>query len=146
GLTLDLVCFAPALAQVARLARHCGDVIIIVNHMGASFQPRPTPEAAESVFSAWRKDIDALAAYPHVRMKLGGLGSMFISRSLPGFQAFRGRSMPPTSEELAAQYTPMASYCIERFGPARCMFESNFPMDKQFTSYATLWNAFKRVS
>src|SRR5262249_28101336 len=85
-------------------------------------------------------------ACPNVRVKLGGLGSLFISQSLPGFQAFHGRSTPPTSQELADQYQPLVAYCVDRFGPARCMFESNFPMDKQFPSYATLWNAFKRVS
>ncbi len=37
-------------------------------------------------------------------------------------------------------------YCIEKFGPNRCMFESNFPVDKISYSYGVVWNAFKRVS
>jgi predicted TIM-barrel fold metal-dependent hydrolase len=146
GLTLDLVCFAPALAEVARLARRCPDAVMIVNHMGAPFDPNRTANSAAEQLNAWRNDIDAVAAHPNVWVKLGGLGSLFISQSLPGFQAFHGRPTPPSSEELADQYEPLVAHCIERFGPKRCMFESNFPMDKQFASYATLWNAFKRVS
>ena len=37
-------------------------------------------------------------------------------------------------------------FCIEQFGPERCMFESNFPVDKASYAYTTVWNAFKRVS
>jgi len=36
--------------------------------------------------------------------------------------------------------------CIEAFGPDRCMFESNFPPDKQSGGYTELWNAFKRIT
>jgi predicted TIM-barrel fold metal-dependent hydrolase len=36
--------------------------------------------------------------------------------------------------------------CIDMFGPDRCMFESNFPVDKGTTSYAVLWNAFKKIA
>ena len=35
---------------------------------------------------------------------------------------------------------------VEAFGPDRCMFESNFPVDKECVSYRTLWNAFKRIA
>jgi predicted TIM-barrel fold metal-dependent hydrolase len=41
---------------------------------------------------------------------------------------------------------PWLTYCIEQFGPQRCMFESNFPVDKASYAYTTCWNAFKRVA
>ena len=41
---------------------------------------------------------------------------------------------------------PFLTYCIEQFTPARCMFESNFPVDKVSFSYNVMWNAFKRFS
>jgi predicted TIM-barrel fold metal-dependent hydrolase len=41
---------------------------------------------------------------------------------------------------------PFMSYCIEKFGPSRCMFESNFPVDKVSYSYNVMYNAFKRLS
>ena len=50
------------------------------------------------------------------------------------------------SEELAAALSPLMQYCIEQFGPDRCMFESNFPVDKVSYSYNVVYNAFKRLS
>ena len=49
-------------------------------------------------------------------------------------------------EELAEALSPLMHYCIEQFGPDRCMFESNFPVDKVSYSYNVVYNAFKRLS
>lgn len=73
-------------------------------------------------------------------MKLGGLG---MSRC--GF-AWNARPTPPTSNELAEATRPYYLFCIEQFGPSRCMFESNFPVDKVSYSYNVLWNSFKRIT
>ena len=59
---------------------------------------------------------------------------------------FHERAQPPSSEELAAALRPYVETCIEAFGPSRCMFESNFPVDKGSFSYVNLWNAFKRLA
>src|SRR3990172_9304937 len=56
------------------------------------------------------------------------------------------RNAPVGSEELAASMAPFMTYCIEQFGPTRCMFESNFPVDKVSYSYNVMYNAFKRLS
>ena len=48
--------------------------------------------------------------------------------------------------ELVASMAPLMSYCIEQFGPKRCMFESNFPVDKVSFSHPIVFNAFKRFS
>jgi predicted TIM-barrel fold metal-dependent hydrolase len=53
---------------------------------------------------------------------------------------------PPSSQELAALWQPYVQTCIELFGADRCMFESNFPVDKGSCSYGVLWNAYKRMS
>ena len=53
---------------------------------------------------------------------------------------------PPSSETLAQDWKPYLIHCIEAFGPERCMFESNFPVDKECVSYRTLWNVFKRIA
>ncbi len=50
------------------------------------------------------------------------------------------------SEALAAAWRPYIETCIEAFGPDRCMFESNFPVDLGACDYATLWNALKRIA
>ncbi len=59
---------------------------------------------------------------------------------------WENRPRPPTSEELAAATHPYFDVAIEQFGVERCMFESNFPVDKLSSSYTVLWNAFKRVA
>ena len=64
---------------------------------------------------------------------------------LTGFD-WHQRDQPIGSEELAESMAPLLNYCIEQFGPSRCMFESNFPVDKVSFSYHVMYNAFKRLS
>jgi predicted TIM-barrel fold metal-dependent hydrolase len=90
--------------------------------------------------ATWQRGIAAVAACPNVVMKLGGMGMPRI-----GFD-WHTRQKPIGSEELAEAMVPLLTYCIEQFGPERCMFESNFPVDKVSYSYNVLYNAFKRVS
>jgi hypothetical protein len=73
-------------------------------------------------------------------MKLGGIGMVVFGL---GFEA---KPEPPSSEELAGAWDGPITYAIEQFGADRCMFESNFPVDKMSCSYVTLWNAFKRIA
>ena len=81
-----------------------------------------------------------VAAHPNVVVKLGGLGM-----AICGFE-FHKRENLPSSAELADAWCPYIETCIEAFGPARAMFESNFPVDFGTCSYAVLWNAFKRIT
>mgnify|MGYP001168899470 FL=1 len=73
-------------------------------------------------------------------VKVGGLGN-----PISGFD-WHERKMPPTSREVAEAVSPYYLFCIEKFGPERCMFESNFPVDKQSYSYTVCWNVFKRIA
>jgi predicted TIM-barrel fold metal-dependent hydrolase len=72
-----------------------------------------------------------------VYVKLGGLG---MGRYGNGFHE---QPVPPSSEALASAFRPYIETCIEAFGTARCMFESNFPVDKGSYPYAAYWNACK---
>jgi len=54
--------------------------------------------------------------------------------------------LPPSSGEMANAWRPYMETAIEAFGADRCMFESNFPVDKGMCSYPVLWNAFKRIA
>ena len=90
-------------------------------------------------FEPWRSAIRELAQLPNVAVKLGGL-------AMPcGHARSRPRSRPLV-ELLAAMWRPYIETCIEAFGAERGMFESNYPVDKWGASYATLWNAFKRLT
>ena len=64
---------------------------------------------------------------------------------LTGFD-WHARTAPIGSEELAESMAPYMNYCIEQFGPSRCMFESNFPVDRQALTYPVVWNAFQIVA
>ena len=92
------------------------------------------------ILAEWKKNIVDLATCPNVNVKLGGIGMTSF-----GFN-FHERDAPPSSQELAAAWRQYVEPCIEAFGVHRCMFESNFPPDKQSGGYTELWNAFKRMT
>jgi predicted TIM-barrel fold metal-dependent hydrolase len=94
----------------------------------------------QEVYADWRRSIGELAQAPNVFMKLGGLGMRLTGINM------HLRKEPPSSEELAELWAPYANACIEAFGAQRCMFESNFPVDKATVSYGVLWNAYKRLT
>ena len=146
GLALDLVSTHLNLDHVARLASRIPEAAIVLNHLSpiADFAEQPTPEG--ELMAAWRRGLEALAPHENIHMKLGGLANPFMAHSLPTFRSLREQPKPPTSEQLAELYRPMVSHAIETLGAARCMFESNFPVDKRCTSYRVLWNAFKRLA
>ena len=81
-----------------------------------------------------------LSKCPNVVVKLGG-----INMAVSGYGWHRN-PVPPTSQELAAATRDYYVHTIEKFGPKRCMFESNFPVDRVSCSYRVLWNAFKRLA
>jgi L-fuconolactonase len=140
GLSLDTgVCF-PQLPELAEFARAVPELTIILNHLGGLQRVGPFGNRDDEVVPAWRNGIAAVAKCPNVSLKLGGIGMPRL-----GFD-WHTREKPIGSEELAASMAPLMSYCIEQFGPERCMFESNFPVDKVSFSHPVLFNAFKRFS
>jgi predicted TIM-barrel fold metal-dependent hydrolase len=128
------------LPELADFARAVPELPIVLNHIGGLLRVGPYANRDSEVLAAWRSGIAAVAACPNVTVKLGGIG---MPRT--GFD-WHARSEPVGSEELAASMAPLMTYCIEQFGPARCMFESNFPVDKVSYSYVVMYNAFKRLS
>ena len=140
GLSFDAWLFHPQLAELTDLARAFPDTIIVLNHVGGPLGIGPYAGQADAVFADWRRDIDALSGCPNVVAKLGGL-----AMPINGF-GWHKRERPPGSHELADATARYFLHTIERFGPRRCMFESNFPVDKVSCSYLVLWNSFKRLS
>lgn len=139
GLSFDAWLYHTQLGELTALARAFPDVTIVLDHFGGPLGVGPYAGKADEVFQAWRRSIDELATCPNVFAKLGG-----INMALNGF-GWHKRERPPTSEELALATRRYYLHTIERFGVERCMFESNFPMDRLSCSYAILWNAFKRI-
>ncbi|MBV8192463.1 MAG: amidohydrolase family protein [Alphaproteobacteria bacterium] len=140
GLTFDSWHFHPQLPDLVDLARAFPGTAIIVDHVGGVLGVGPYAGRTPDILPQWRKSIAALGELPNVNVKLGGLGMTSF-----GF-GFHERDTPPSSQELADTWRPYVETCIEAFGPNRCMFESNFPPDKQSCGYGELWNAFKRIT
>ena len=138
GLTLDVWAYHPQLPQVLEVARAVPELTLIVDHCGGPVGVGPYRR--DEVFATWHAAIKALAACPNVMMKLGGL-----AMEVGGYK-FHEAALPPSSEALAMAWRPTIEACIEAFGAGRCMFESNFPVDKGMCSYPVLWNAFKRLA
>ena len=139
-LSFDAWAYHPQLAEVADLARAFPKVTIILNHIGAPLGVGPYGGKRDQVFHAWSKGIAEVAQCPNVVVKLGGVGS---ARS--GYD-WHERSTKPSYEELARILKPYFEWCIGKFGADRCMFESNFPVEKLANSYLRIWNAFKKIT
>ncbi|HEX6210272.1 MAG TPA: amidohydrolase family protein [Methylomirabilota bacterium] len=139
GLSLDAWVFHPQLGDAIDLARAFAAANIIVGHCGGPLGYGPYAGKRDEVFAAWKLAIAELARCPNVTMKLGGMTMRLAAYDYGALPA------PPSSAELAAHWRPYIEHCIECFGPSRCMFESNFPVEKMGVGYAALWNAFKRI-
>ena len=140
GLLFELPCRYHQLAECADLARAFPATTIVLNHLGGITGIGAYAGRRDEVFEAWRNGLAEVAACPNVVVKLGGLGMEYC-----GF-GWHEEPRPPTSEQLATAIRPYIETAIELFGPARAMFESNFPVDKVSSSYGVAWNAFKRTA
>jgi predicted TIM-barrel fold metal-dependent hydrolase len=140
GLTFDAWVYHPQIPDVIDLARTFPEQPIVLNHVGGPIGIGPYAGRRDEELPKWERAIRDLATCENVFMKLGALGS-----KRAGF-GWHERPRPPSSEDLAAAWQPYIETCIDAFGAARCMFESNFPVDKVSCSYAVLWNAFKRLT
>ena len=128
------------LPRLADLANQNQGITVIVNHLGGKIDPN----ADEDEIGAWRSAIDAVAACSNTVMKLGG-AQMRVGDWEPPYHMHQTES-PWDSDALLNALLPRYQYAFERFGPDRCMFESNFPVDKDCVSYRTLWNFFKKMA
>ena len=140
GLSLDAWVYHTQSSELYELARAVPDVTFVIDHFGGPVGVGPHEGERARVFAEWKRGLARLASLPNTRVKLGGAGM-----SVFGF-AFARRDVPPSSEDLAAAWRPYFETCVELFGVERCMFESNFPVDKGMFSYVVLWNAFKRLA
>jgi len=139
-LTFEAWCYHHQIPDVTALARAFPATTIILNHFGGPLGIGPYAGKGQDIYAEWRKYISELATCPNVVAKLGG-----INMEINGF-GWHERPRPPGSQELADATRHYYEFTIEKFGADRCMFESNFPVDKASCSYTVLWNSFKRLT
>jgi predicted TIM-barrel fold metal-dependent hydrolase len=139
GLSFDAWLYHPQIPELVALAREFPDTPIIFDHFGGPLGVGPYEGKRDEIFAAWRPQVAELGACPNVFAKLGGL-----VMPVNGF-GFHKRDKPASSDEIVEATGRYYRHAIDCFGVERCMFESNFPVDKQSCSYAVLWNAFKKM-
>jgi predicted TIM-barrel fold metal-dependent hydrolase len=139
GLSFEGWVFFHQIAELAALARAFPETPIVLNHCGGVVRIAGYANRHAEVFEQWRQGIRDLARCPNVTVKLSGLGM-----KLGGF-GFEDRGRAPSSSDLAQSWRPWIETCIEAFGASRCMYGSNFPVDKGSYSYGIGLNALKRL-
>ena len=140
NLSFDAWLYHPQIDDLTDLAQNFPGTTIILDHCGGPLGLGEYAKASTNVFASWRQSIEKLAACRNVRVKLGGLGMR-----INGYD-FHEKHLPPTSDALVKAWFPYFDTCIQAFGPDRCMFESNFPVDKGSYSYPIYWNACKKFT
>ena len=140
GLSFDALVLHPQLDDVANLAGAFPDTKIVLNHVGRLVGTGAYTGKLREQFPRWAASIKAVAAHENVYVKVGGLG-----QAVNGL-GFEKQAEPPSSGMVANAMRPYVETCIEAFGTPRCMFESNFPPDKEGFSYPVYWNACKLLT
>ena len=140
-LSFDAMVYHHQLLELADLARAFPDTTIVLNHIGGLLAwTRNYVARKDEAIALWRSSMVALAQCPKVFVKLGGLGMAYLG------MGFDKLEVPASSVQLAEAWGPFYRHCIDSFGPARCMFESNFPPDRESVDYPVIWNTFKRIA
>ncbi len=140
GLSFDAWMFHPQLDELVDLARAFPETTIVLNHCGGPTRAGAYAGRDEEVLARWTGSMMRLGGCPNIVVKLGGLGVWTMGLN------FYKQAQPPGSEQLVAAFRPIFATCLEAFGPSRCMFESDFPVDKVSFGYGVFWNACKRFA
>ena len=141
GLTFDCWGYQSQLDEVADLANAFPGVTIVLNHIGGPIAVGPYAGQREGqVFEEWKRGIEMVSHCQNIVVKTGGCGMVNY-----GF-GYETWDVPADSATLAELWRPYFAHLIDCFGASRCMYESNFPVDKASFSYGSMWNAFKRIA
>lgn len=121
------------------LAEAVPECTMVLDHFGTPLGVGIYRNARADIFQQWKEDVAAISKCENVYAKLGGL-------AMPdnGFD-WHLAERPPTSDEFVAAQREYYLHMIDCFGPERCMFESNFPVDRLSLSYHVVWNGFKKM-
>ena len=140
GFSFDAWMFHPQVEELVDLAASVPETPIVLDHLGGPLGIGPYAGIRDEVRATLRPALEALAQHEQVVVKVGGIGMSIYGVGL--------NRLPeaPTSEQVAELWSEDIRHCVDTFGPERCMFESNFPVDRQGCSYTVLFNAFQRVA
>lgn len=140
GLTYDTWHYHYQNEDFLDLARAVPTTTMVLDHFGTPVGIGPYVGKRDEIFGPWKEHMAAIAECPNVVAKLGGL-------AMPdnGY-GWDTRDTPATSDEVVEAHAPWYHHMIACFGAERCMFESNFPVDRWSMSYTVYWNAMKKLA
>ena len=139
-LSLDVWLYHHQLDELVSLVDGFPEVTFILNHIGGLIGVGPYGANRGNTLAIWKFNLRKLAERPNVFLKVGGMGMPVF-----GF-GFENKPHPAASAALAEVWRPLIDICISAFGTQRCMFESNYPVDRQASRYVEIWNAFKKAT
>lgn len=141
GYSFDAWLYHPQLSHLADVAEAVEGTTIVLDHLGVPLNVGPYQDR-EAVGVEWRKGMSRLASCQNAVVKLGGIGmDTYFFRT-----GWSSRARPPDSDEVVERWGDDIRWCIDTFGPSRCMFESNYPVDRDAVGYTVLWNAFQKIA
>lgn len=140
GYTFEAWLYHIQMTELVELAKAVPGTTIILNHIGAPLGVGTYAGRRDEIHAWWRDRIEELSQLPNVVVKLGGVGMA------PYGSGWAERGTVASSDEIVDAWGPAMHHIIKHFGTKRCMFESNFPVDKVSFSYRTMWNAYKKMT
>lgn len=141
GYSFDAWLYFNQLHELTALARDLPGVSMILNHLGAPLGIGPYRDRQAEVIALWKTAMADVASCPNVSLKVGGIGMDDLFAT-----GWRTLDPPPDSDVVVARWDDQVRWCIDTFGPSRCMFESNYPVDRQALTYSVIWNAFQKIA
>ena len=139
NLTFDAWHYHHQITDLSIFAERYPELIIIHDHFGGPLGVGPYEGKREEIFKKWKDDISLLSESKNVYAKLGGL-----AMPVNGWN-FHKQDKPASSDQIVDLHQQYYLHTINCFGADRCMFESNFPVDRRSVTYHILWNAFKKM-
>ncbi|MEO1078463.1 MAG: amidohydrolase family protein [Pseudomonadota bacterium] len=139
GLSYDTWQYHYQLSDFLTLANSCPDTLMVLDHFSTPLGVGTWASERDSLFTEWKAQLEELSRCDNVVLKLGGL-------AMPdnGF-GWHTAAAPPDSDEVLKAQGDWYHHALDSFGAERCMFESNFPVDRLSLSYSVYWNAMKKL-
>lgn len=141
GFSFDSWLYHPQLPELTALARAAAGTSIVCNHLGGPLGIGPHARDHAGAMAGWRAFMTELATCENVTLKVGGIGMESYFGTSWGAE-----DRPPDSDAVVEAWGDRVRFCIDTFGPDRCMFESNYPVDRQVLPYSVLWNALQKLA
>ncbi|MBT96064.1 MAG: amidohydrolase [Acidimicrobiaceae bacterium] len=138
--SFDAWLYFDQLHELIHLAKEVPETKIIINHLGAPVRIGSWENKQREMQKIWQTELQKLSIFENIYLKVGGIGmENYFSTQ------WANKSSPPSSDQVVSVWNEKILWCIETFGTDKCMFESNYPVDRQTLPYSVIWNSFQRI-